>query len=236
MIFWRFNMIRGNKPLIIFGTSGAALEIYYIIKQCNNIETGCLYEILGFISESEENVGQTVCEDAKIIASDSTIENLLKKYDKLYGTIQFGNPQLKRKIVNKMKKHKNLEYPNIIHPSVLYEKDIVSMGEGNVIAAGSIIACNAVLGNFNLINRSCTIGHDFALGNQNTINPGSIISGNVNIGNHCLLGAGSIILEAKTICDNAVIGAGAVLTKSVDRAGIWTGIPARLGETIKENR
>lgn len=215
------------KPLIIFGSSGAAKEIFYLIKQYNAFNNDKAYEVLGFISSSDSEIGTEVCGGVTVIASDCNISSILRKYKKLCAVIQFGNPQLKNKIIKKMKVFPGLEYPNIIHPNVMYDKDLVLMGEGNIIAAGTQIACNAEIGSFNLINRSCTIGHDFKLGSGNTINPGSIISGNVTVGDKCLLGAGCVILEKINICSDTVIGAGGVLTKCVTNPGVLIGVPAR---------
>lgn len=219
------------KPLIIFGCSGAAKEIFYLIKQYNASSNDKAYDVLGFISSADKEIGTEVCDGVTVIASDCNISSILQKYKKVCAVIQFGNPQLKNKIIKKMKAFSSLEYPNIIHPNVTYEKDLVLMGEGNIIAAGTQIACNAEIGSFNLINRSCTIGHDFTLGSGNTINPGSIISGNVTVGDNCLLGAGSVILEKITICSDTVIGAGGVLTKCVTNPGVFVGVPARCQTT-----
>lgn len=217
-----------DRPLIIFGTSGAAKEIYYLVKQYNSLCKEQKYSILGFVAETEAEVGNEICDGVAAVISDTTIKTLLHRYDIIYGIIQFGEPSLKMMIVEKMKKYQNLKYPNIIHPSVIYDECALQIeGVGNIISAGSIIACNAKLGSFNLINRSCTIGHDFQLGDGNTINPGSVISGGVTIEDKCLIGAGSVILEKLSICSNTIIGAGGVLTKNIEIPGTYVGIPAK---------
>lgn len=215
------------KPIIIFGTSGAAKEIYYLIKQYNRSCSKVKYNIVGFIAESEEMTGQEVCDGIKTVACDDSMERYLAGYKEINGVIQFGNPALKKKVAAGAAKYGMLKFPNLIHPQVIYEEDCLNIGIGNVIAAGTVIACNAQIGNFNLINRSCTIGHDFDIGNFNTVNPGSVISGNVSIGDECLLGAGCVVLEHHSICSNVVLGAGAVLTKDIDHPCTLTGVPAK---------
>ena len=86
------------------------------------------------------------------------------------------------------------------------------------------------MGSFNYFNLSCTIGHDTVLGDFNLINPGVNISGGVKINNKVLLGTGSKILEYKSICSNCIIGASSLITKSLDIAGVYIGIPAKIIE------
>ena len=220
--------MRQTLPLIIFGTSGAARELYYLIKQVNEAQNYEMYHILGFISENETEKGMVVCDNTFCVSSDYELENYLKPYDQVAAVIQFGSPKIKKSVVEKVMKCNKLQFPNIIHPSVIFEKSLLHLGKGNIIAAQTVLGSDCHLGNFNLINRSCTIGHDFYAEDYNTINPGSIVSGCVKISNGCLIGAGSIILENLSLNNEVTIGAGALLTHSVKKEkSVMIGVPAR---------
>lgn len=225
-------------PIIIFGTGGASKEAYYCIKQINQSHLTLVFDVLGFVECNDDQVGQTVFDHQKIVTSDKDIHNFIKKYEKIAIAIPVGNPKVKSNIFEKVKNFSNVIFPNIIHPSVIYDKDTSHIGQGNIILAGSILACDLNMESFNLINRSCTTGHDCCIGNFNTINPMATISGNVNIGNGCLIGAGSTILQELQIADNVTIGAGAVLTKNAETGQILVGVPAKpiKGESVMQDK
>ena len=49
----------------------------------------------------------------------------------------------------------------------------------------------------------------------------------VIIGNNVWIGSAAIILGGVEICDNTVIAAGSVVTKSIDKSGLYAGVPAK---------
>lgn len=216
-----------SLPIIIFGSSGHQREIYYMIKQINLVSIDKKYEVLGFIEKDLINIGDTVCDGKKVIASDNTLDSVINKIDKIGIVISQGDANLKKKIFDKLINYKNIFYPNLIHPKTLCEMSLLHIGLGNIITAGTIIAADLMIENFNLINRCCNFGHDFKMGSFNTINPAVTISGNVTIGNNCLIGAGATILQGLTIQDGVTIGAGAVLTKDAQLGKTYIGIPAK---------
>ena len=55
------------------------------------------------------------------------------------------------------------------------------------------------------------------------------------IGNRVSIGSNATILPVE-ICDDAVIGAGSVVTKSIRKAGIYAGNPARLIRELKDGK
>lgn len=50
--------------------------------------------------------------------------------------------------------------------------------------------------------------------------------GETRIGNNVSIGSNATILPV-TICDGTVIGAGAVVSRSIDKPGVYAGVPAR---------
>lgn len=54
----------------------------------------------------------------------------------------------------------------------------------------------------------------------------------IEIGSNNWLGANVKVLDGVKICDNSVIGAGAVVSKTIDKNGIYVGIPAKFLKEI----
>lgn len=54
----------------------------------------------------------------------------------------------------------------------------------------------------------------------------------IEIGSNNWLGANVTVLDGVKISDDNVIGAGAIVTKSIDRTGIYVGVPATLAKEL----
>jgi acetyltransferase-like isoleucine patch superfamily enzyme len=106
----------------------------------------------------------------------------------------------------------------------------VSIGENCKIQSHSFI-CELVT-----IGSDCFIGHGVMFIND-LFSEGGPAQGDkskwksTTIGNHVSIGSNATILPV-SICENVVIGAGAVVTKSIRKAGVYVGNPARLIRTF----
>lgn len=108
----------------------------------------------------------------------------------------------------------------------------ITIGEGTVICAGSILTVNIAIGRHVHINLDCTIGHDVMMDDFVTLAPGVHVSGNVHIGRGAYLGTGATVINGTydaplTIGASAVIGAGAVVTRNVAAGVTVVGVPAK---------
>ena len=229
-------------PILIFGTGGAARDIYYWIKQCNKTPefNGKIFEAIGFVSGSPEEKGNIVADGMTVVACDDELEHIVASYKQLGAVLSFGFPHVKETVYRKISRHRNIVFPSIIHPSVIYDKDAGTIGQGNIIGAGTIIASEFCIGDFNYISINSTLGHDIKIGSFNAINPMATISGNVKIGDKCLIGAGAAVLQELTVADGVTLGAGAVLTKDANKDALLVGVPAKekqkdSGKTIKKS-
>ena len=124
--------------------------------------------------------------------------------------------------------NKNLQFPNLIHPSISADWDRIEMGRGNIIRSGCSITTDIKIGSFNFINLHCIIGHDVSIGNYNLLNPCVIVSGHVTIGDTNLFGAGSKIIQSLKICSNCRISIGSVVMNDIMKKGTYFGMPAKL--------
>lgn len=119
---------------------------------------------------------------------------------------------------------------SLVHPRVEMSS-LVSMGDGVVICANTVLTCNIVLGNYVQINIACTVGHDVVIDDYSTLSPGVNVSGNVRIGRRVFVGTNACFIngnarEPLIVGDDAVIAAGACVTQSVEANAMVAGVPA----------
>jgi sugar O-acyltransferase (sialic acid O-acetyltransferase NeuD family) len=218
-----------NKlPLLIFGTGGTAKQALLLARDIN--KSNQKYEILGFVSKNESEVGKTLL-SAKIVCSDESFADFVKKNNgKVAVVIAFGDVRLRKKVYNRIKNTatEKIIFPNLIHSTALIDNKLVPMGVGNIINKSVIFESDGKMGDFNYFNQGVLIGHDIKLGNFNSIFPGANIAGNVTLENEVTVGIGATLIQGLTMHSNSYIGAGAVVIRDVDGGGgHMIGVPAK---------
>jgi len=115
---------------------------------------------------------------------------------------------------------------SLIHPAahVFTSK----LGQGTIIAPGAVVAPNASLGMYALINYNATIGHDSVLEDMVVVGPNAAIGGGVTVESGVYIGAGATIKEGIRIGKNSVVGMGAAVVKSVPSNVTVVGVPAKV--------
>ncbi len=230
----RVNSSWDGLPLLIFGTSGISKEVKAIIDEINSKNYTNMYKFLGFVSESEEEVGLSVA-NSQVVCSDDSFKVYIRQFRTIGIVIPIGTPAIKKKIYEKICGYDNLIYPNIISPSAqIMDYASVKIGMGNIICSGCILTTEICIGNFNLINLNSTVGHNVILGDYGVINPLSSISGGVEIGNNVLLGAGSAIKQGLKIGADSIVGLGAIITKNVEAGTVMICQAAHVKEIKNE--
>lgn len=209
--------------LFVVGTQGLAKEAAQIARRID--PQGATWRRIRYVTHDVSLLGQ-VRPFGQIDVHDDDLLALASPADVVIG---IGHPPLRRRIALLLRTNPLLRFPNLIHPHVELDPEMVRLGIGNMITQGVVLTCDIELGDFNLLNWNATVGHDCHIGSFNVINPGSSISGNVTIGSACLIGTGARILEGRRVADGTTLGAGAVLTRSIQLpGGTFVGVPARL--------
>lgn len=205
------------KTIFILGSSGFAKEVYFLIKEIGGYEVEAFIDVEtnGSIAFGKKNI--------PVISEEVFLSTFLDKKTCL--AIGIGDPNLIQKVTKKFKAY---DFPNLIHPRAVFDKENVVFGKGNIVTASVIFTTHISIGNFNIFNLSATIGHDTLIGDCNVINPTVNISGGVKIGSNNLLGVSSTILQHKEIGNGSIIGACSLVTKNVDDNLIVFGIPAKI--------
>lgn len=209
------------RDIVIIGTGGFAKEVGFLIEDINKIKVK--FKIKGFIVSKENNdkIGERFWK-YDVIGDDSW---LLDK--NISVAIGVGFPALITKIVNNYSELKNIDYPNLFHPSLIWDEERIKLGYGNIFCAGNVFTTDIEIGNHNVFNLNSTFGHDIKIKDCSVFNPCVSISGCVTIENSCLIGTGARILQNLTVHNNATIGAGSVVIRDVAAGKTVIGIPAK---------
>lgn len=206
------------KKIAIIGAGGFGREVKMLIEQIN--EENKQYDIIGFYDDKhfDGNING--------IPYLGKIDNLNSVSKNLSIAISIADPHIKRDIL-KIIKNDKIDFPNLIHPSVLIGSDEVILGKGNIICAGVIITVNVEISDFVILNLSCTVGHDTNIGRFSSFMPGVNISGEVDIKEGVYVGTGAKIINLIEIGEYTIIGAGAVVAKTLPANCTAVGIPAK---------
>lgn len=208
------------KDLIIFGASGFGREVAWAVERINKVEP--TWNLLGFMDDNND-IQQSEINGYKVLGKTADVG----KYPDAYYVCAVGASKVREKIVDNMKKvNADIKFGTVIDPSVEMS-DLVSIGEGTIICAHTIITVNISIGNHVIINLDCTVGHDAIIQDFVTMYPSVNVSGITNIGHAVELGTGMQIIQGKIIGDYTIIGAGAVVTKNIPSKCTAVGSPAK---------
>jgi len=220
---WKNFGVQGDskmKDLIIFGASGFGREVAWAVERINKVSP--TWNLLGFMDDNESIQG-TEINGYKVLGKTADVIN----YPDAFFVCAVGSSKIREKIINNIKSlNPNIKFGTVIDPSVEIS-DLVTIGEGTIICAHTIITVNISIGSHVIINLDCTIGHDAVLHDFVTLYPSVNVSGITQIGHATELGTGMQIIQGKTIGDYSIVGAGAVVVKDLPSKCTAVGSPAR---------
>jgi len=217
------------EKIVIIGSGGLAREVRYLIEAINTENAS--YEFIGYLVSDLKKLGIYDSKD-KVIGNFSWLD---KQSEPINIAIGIGDPNSRLNVVNNLlNNYSNLIFPSLIHPSVIYDKNLVTIEQGVIICASTVLTVNIVLKEFSFINLCCTVGHEAVIGRYSVLNPTVNISGGVNIGDFVSVGTGSQILQYISVGNNSVIGAGACVTKQLSSNVVAVGVPAKVIKEIDE--
>lgn len=210
------------KYIYIFGASGFAREIYFLVKDTKE------YVVEAFVDKNEKSDNYINIDSYNIpVISESSFMDICHNNSKIHAVIAIADTKITSHIISKFN-HKCI-FPNIIHPSCIAFSPL-DIGIGNIITIKCMFSDKITIGSFNRFNTGCLIGHDVNIGNNNHFNPECKISGEVKIGNNNFFGVNAVVLQGLKIEDSNVIGASSLLAHNIKSNKTYLGVPAQIFE------
>lgn len=203
------------EKIVILGAGGLAREVYWHLQ-------GSQYTDFIFVDD--------VTEITEIKLKDSiypVVKNWdFSSYDVKKFIVGIGSPKAKKIMVEKALLNGLTPADTYIHPKSLVQD--ARLGFGGIVAPNCIVTTNVSIGNYVVLNISCTVGHDAFLDDWVTVNPGTHVSGNVRVGKSVTLGTGTAIREEISIAEGIVTGAQTAVVSNLQDSGVYVGVPAKL--------
>ncbi len=139
-----------------------------------------------------------------------------------------GDPAVKLKLAGQLcSALPSLEWPVLVHPSVLIDRDTARLERGAILCVGVVATVNVSVGEFSQLNFGCTVGHETHIGRGCLVNPGANLSGGVVLEDEVMIGTGAQVLQYRHIGKGAKVGAGSVVVEDVPAGVTVIGIPAK---------
>lgn len=205
------------KKLVIIGAGGFGREVIWLVERIN--AANARWDLLGFVDDAEGLPGSKV--NGYEVLGDC--EWLKKQNEDVYAVCAIGASKPRKKVISKLG---NQNYATLIDPSVEIS-NLVGIGEGCIICAGSIITVNIEIGKHVIINLDCTIGHDACISDYVTLYPSVNVSGNVLLEECVKIGTGCQIIQGLKIGVGTIVGAGATVVKELPENCTAVGSPAK---------
>lgn len=213
------------KAIGIYGAGGFAREVDWLISEMPGESGGDGPAVVAYIDDA--------------VAAESTLhgkpvlsfEQFAARYPQARVAIAVGDPKTREKIAARCQ-GSGYGFATLVATSARYS-DTVTIGEGSIICAGSVLTVDLSLGSHVHVNLNCTIGHDAVLEDYVTLAPGVHVSGNVHIKRGAYIGTGVAIINGTNarpliIGEGSVIGANACVTGEVESRCLYAGVPAVL--------
>lgn len=207
------------KNIAIFGAGGFGREVKMLIDHINAVSSQ--WNFIGYFDDDFSNA-VLIDETYRLGGMDA----LNAIHEKLYLVLAIGNPLVKRKILHKIH-NRHIHYPVLIHPNVVMGNSDVTIGDGCIICAGTILTVDIKIGKHVILNLACTVGHDTIIHDFCSFMPSVNISGEVLIEEAVYVGTGAKIINQLEIGAETVVGAGAVVSKSLPPKCTAVGVPAK---------
>lgn len=211
------------RDLYIIGAGGFSIEVLFLIERFYKNIWNNIFLVDDDISKKGNKV-----RDIEIIFDLEEFFIQCNENTKVDVVITINKPSIRALVFNRIQQNlNNVEFPNIIDKTLIFDKCYSQIGQGNIIMDYVSITGNAIIGNFNIFGARTGIGHDSKIGNFNTFSPRVSISGGVSIGDGNSFGLNSSILQYKNVGNYNEIWSYTMILRNIKDNTTYFGIPAK---------
>jgi sugar O-acyltransferase (sialic acid O-acetyltransferase NeuD family) len=206
--------------IIVVGSSGHARVII------DSLEREAKFRIAGII-DTFKPVGHK-CLGYEVLGDETRLPELMKELDIFGGVIAIGDNWIRHIVADRIRNTlPDFRFVTAIHPSaqIAYSARVAA---GTVVMPGAIIAANAEIGEFCIVNTKASIDHDGVMGAFSSLAPAVTAGGEVNIKQFAAVLLGSNIIHSISIGAHSVVGAGSLVLKCIPDQVVAYGIPAHI--------
>ena len=192
-----------RKGLLIAGAGGLGREMAWLVERINaGLPAWAAWNLIGFLDD-EKPVGSNINGHPVVGRIEAVAD-----HPSAYVVCAVGSSKTRKNIVERITfANHDAQFATLIDPSAEIS-DLVSVGEGSVICARSVVTVNVSVGKHVIVNPACTIGHDAILENYATLYSAVNISGAVVVGVGTEVGVGAQVIDEKTVGGHCIVGAG----------------------------
>lgn len=206
-----------KRNLLIIGAGSVGGFIAYNFDHLNES-----YHLLGFLDDDPSKVGKHFYGVPVLGTVDQ-----LSEYPDAVVIIGIAFPKIKRAIVERLQRVREVEYINYISPYAWISKG-VTMGNGVIIYPGATIDFEVEIADFVTINKNCSVGHNIVLGEFATLSPMVALAGFTFVASGVEMGISSCTRQRVRIAQDAVVGGNTMLIADVPARAIVVGSPGRV--------
>ena len=208
-----------SEKLLIIGASGHAKVVIDIVQKEKK------HTIVGLIASTNE-IGKVVMGHT-VIATETDLPQIMQQHPDCSLFIAVGDNWMRHQIYERISTLlPNATFATLIHPSAQIAAE-VTIGQGTVVMAGSIINSCSNIGDFVIVNTKSSIDHDNNLGSYSSLAPNATTGGNVSIGDFTAISISATVKHGIQIGKHVVVGAGSIVLKNIEDGMVAYGTPAK---------
>lgn len=211
-------------PLVVVGAGGHGRETLDVIEALRAVDPAGTPTFAGFVADAADEA-LLRARDADVLGPSGELDAIVERLGAGYH-LAIGNGSVRQRLDASVDPARRDRAVTLVHPHATVG-GCNDLGPGVLLAAGSRVTTDVVLGRHTHLNVNAVVSHDCVVADYVTLSPGVLVNGSARIDERAFLGTGAIVLPGRHIGADAVIGAGAVVADDVPPGVTAKGVPAR---------
>lgn len=205
------------RKLLLLGAGSHAREVFWTAQRT------AAFDVVAFLDETIDEA-ETRSLEGKPVVRDLHCYRSLTGTNRPFLLSAVGPNDLRRRWFEQYRSE--FEFASVVDPDAQIHPR-AAVGIGSVVMAGSILSCDASIGQNCVVHFRNTITHDCFVGDHCFLGPGCVLAGGCTVGEGAVLGAGASSIPGVTVGKWSTVGAGSLLNRNVKDGVRVAGVPAR---------